>query len=130
MTNMASGADRLDYAFRTPYAATKWGIIGLTQSLAKELGPNGIRENATLPGIVEGPRMVGMIEARASATGTTIEEMRAKDLETISLRRVVDPRDVADMVSYLCSPAGRTVSGQSSSVCGNIETLQAGFWQQ
>ncbi len=121
--NMASVAGRLGYAFRTPYAATKWGIVGLTQSLAKELGPDGIRVNAILPGIVEGPRMDGVIAARARATGTTFEETRALYLETISLRRMVGPQDIAGMVLFLCSPAGRNVSGQSLSVCGNVETL-------
>ena len=121
--NMSSVAGRLGYAFRTPYAATKWGVIGLTQSLAKELGPDGISVNAILPGIVEGPRMDGVIEARASATGISIEEMRATYLETISLRRMVHPQNVADMALFLCSPAGRTVSGQSLGVCGNVETL-------
>ena len=121
--NMASVAGRLGYAFRTPYAATKWGIIGLTQSLAKELGPEGIRVNAILPGIVEGQRMDGVIEARASAIGKSFEETRAMYLETISLRRMVSSQDVADMVLFLCSPAGRNISGQSLSVCGNVETL-------
>ncbi len=121
--NMASVAGRLGYAFRTPYAATKWGIIGFTQSLAKELGPDGIRVNAILPGIVEGPRMDGVIDARARAIGKSFEETRAMYLETISLRRMVGPQDVADMVLFLCSPAGRNISGQSLSVCGNVETL-------
>ena len=121
--NMASVAGRLGYAFRTPYAATKWGTVGLTQSLAKELGPDGIRVNAILPGIVEGPRMDGVIEARARATGMTFEETRAMYLETVSLRRMVGPQDIAGMVLFLCSPAGRNVSGQSLSVCGNVETL-------
>lgn len=121
--NMSSVAGRLGYPFRTPYAASKWGIIGLTQSLAKELGPDGIRVNAILPGVVEGSRIDGVIEARANATGKTFEETRAMYLEAVSLRRMVGPQDVADMVLFLCSPAGRNVSGQSLSVCGNVETL-------
>ena len=55
IVNMSSAAGRLGYAFRTPYAAAKWGVIGLTQSLAKELGPHNISVNAILPGIVQGP---------------------------------------------------------------------------
>ena len=60
--NLSSAAGRFGYAFRTPYSAAKFGIIGLTQSLAKELGPANIRVNAILPGIVEGPRMTAVID--------------------------------------------------------------------
>ena len=55
MVNMSSAAGRFGYAFRTPYSAAKWGVIGLTESLAKELGPHNITVNAILPGIVAGP---------------------------------------------------------------------------
>src|SRR5262249_29797820 len=61
IVNMSSAAGRLGYAFRTPYAAAKWGVIGFTQSLAKEVGPDNIRVNAILPGVVEGPRIEGVI---------------------------------------------------------------------
>ena len=121
--NMSSAAGRLGYAYRTPYAAAKWGVIGLTQSLAKELGPSNISVNAILPGIVEGPRMQGVIRDRAAATGVSYEAMEKTYIDRISLRRMVSPHDVADMVVFLLTPAGRNVSGQSLSVCGNVETL-------
>jgi len=69
IVNMSSAAGRLGYAFRTPYAAAKWGVVGLTQSLAKELGPDNIRVNAILPGIVQGPRIDRVIAARAAKSG-------------------------------------------------------------
>jgi NAD(P)-dependent dehydrogenase (short-subunit alcohol dehydrogenase family) len=121
--NMSSAAGRLGYAFRTPYAAAKWGVIGLTQSLAKELGPFGISVNAILPGIVSGPRMEGVIKARANQLGTRYEEMEKEYLQKVSLRRMVTADDVAAMVLFLVSPMGRNVSGQSIGVCGNVETL-------
>jgi NAD(P)-dependent dehydrogenase (short-subunit alcohol dehydrogenase family) len=121
--NMSSVAGRLGYAFRTPYSATKWGVIGLTQSLAKELGPANITVNAILPGIVEGPRMEGVIRARAETLGVSYDEMERRYLERISLRRMVSAMDVANMVLFLLSPLGRNISGQSLSVCGNVETL-------
>jgi NAD(P)-dependent dehydrogenase (short-subunit alcohol dehydrogenase family) len=121
--NMSSAAGRLGYAYRTPYSATKWATIGLTESLAKELGPSGIRVNAILPGIVAGPRMEGVIRARAEATHVDYETMEKEYLSKVSLRRMVSAQDVADMVMFLCSAAGRNISGQSLSVCGNVETL-------
>jgi NAD(P)-dependent dehydrogenase (short-subunit alcohol dehydrogenase family) len=121
--NMSSAAGRHGYAFRTPYAAAKWGVIGLTQSLAKELGPANIRVNAILPGIVAGPRMEGVIRARAEATGVSYAEMEAQYLARISLRRMVSAGDVAAMVAFLVSPAGANISGQSLGVDGNVEAL-------
>lgn len=121
--NISSVAGRLGYAFRTPYAATKWAIVGLTKSLAIELGPKGIRVNAVLPGIVEGPRIDRVIAARANQVGVTFEEMTQRYLEKVSLRRMVSMQDIASMVVFLCSPAGHNISGQALSVCGNVETL-------
>jgi NAD(P)-dependent dehydrogenase (short-subunit alcohol dehydrogenase family) len=123
IVNMSSAAGRHGYAFRTPYSSAKFGVIGLTQSLAKELGPANIRVNAILPGIVEGPRMEGVIRDRAAELGISSEEMKERYLERTSLRRMVSPRDVAIMVAFLLSDAGRNVSGQSIGVDGNVETL-------
>jgi NAD(P)-dependent dehydrogenase (short-subunit alcohol dehydrogenase family) len=123
IVNMSSAAGRFGYAFRTPYSSAKWGVIGFTQSLAKELGPDNIRVNAILPGIVEGPRMEGVIRARAEQLGVTYEEMEARYLEKVSLRRMVSQEDVANTVLFLLSPAGRNISGQSLGVCGNVEAL-------
>lgn len=121
--NMSSAAGRHGYAFRTPYSSAKFGVIGLTQSLAKELGPQNIRVNAILPGIVEGSRMDGVIHDRAQQLGVSDDEMKQKYVEKISLRRMVNPYDVAAMVAFLLSDAGANVSGQSLGVDGNVETL-------
>ena len=123
IVNLSSAAGRFGYAFRTPYSAAKWGVIGLTQSLAKELGPANIRVNAILPGIVEGPRMGGVIAARAKQTGVSYEAMERTYLERVSMRRMVSASDIAATIAYLLSPAGRNISGQSLGVDGNVETL-------
>jgi NAD(P)-dependent dehydrogenase (short-subunit alcohol dehydrogenase family) len=123
IVTMSSAAGRLGYAYRTPYSAAKWGVIGLTQSLARELGPDNIRVNAILPGIVEGPRIDRVIAARAGQLGLSHEAMEHQYLERVSLRRMVTAEDVAAMVQFLLSPAGANISGQSIGVCGNVETL-------
>jgi NAD(P)-dependent dehydrogenase (short-subunit alcohol dehydrogenase family) len=121
--NISSVAGRLGYALRTPYSAAKWGVVGLTASLAKEMGPDGIRVNAILPGVVRGARIESVIRERAVASGVSDAEMEARYLASISLRRMVEPEDVAAMALFLCSPAGANISGQAISVCGNVETI-------
>lgn len=123
LISMGSVAGRLGYAFRTPYAASKWALVGLTKSLAIELGPHGVRANAILPGTVEGERMRAVIEARAAATGRSVEATREDYLQKISLRRMVTARDVAAMALFLASPAARNMSGQAISVDGHVEYL-------
>ncbi len=123
MINISSVAGRLGFAQRTPYAATKWAVIGFTQSLAQELGPDGVRVNAILPGIVEGPRIDRVIAARAEVAGIAFEEAERNMLSHVSLRRKVTAQDVANMALFLCSPMGRNISGQALSVCGGVETI-------
>ncbi len=120
---LSSVAGRLGYAYRTPYAVTKWAIIGLIKSLAIELGPDGIRVNALLPGIVEGPRIEQVIAARAEAVGVTHEEMTQEYINKVSLRKMVTAQDVANQALFLCSSLGASISGQPISVCGNVEYL-------
>ncbi|MCS5592812.1 MAG: SDR family oxidoreductase [Gammaproteobacteria bacterium] len=121
--NMSSSAGKHGYAYRTPYSAAKFGVIGFTQSLAKELGPDNIRVNAVLPGIVSGPRMKRVIHDRANATGVSYETMLDEYLAKISMRRMVTMENVATTVAYLISDAASNVSGQSLAVDGNVETL-------
>lgn len=123
IVNISSVAGKYGYPFRTPYASAKYGIIGLTETLAKELGPSEIRVNAILPGLVKGPRIEAVIRARAEETGQTYEETEAKYLEKVSLRRMVSANDIAAMIAFLLSDAGRNVSGQSIAVDANVETL-------
>jgi NAD(P)-dependent dehydrogenase (short-subunit alcohol dehydrogenase family) len=120
---ISSVAGRLGFAYRTPYAASKWALIGLMKSLASELGPDGIRVNAILPGVVEGPRIKRVIAARAKVIGVSYEEMERQNLEKVSLRKMVTAQDIAHQVLFLCSPLGANISGQPISVCGNVEAL-------
>ena len=123
IVNTASVAGRLGYPLRTPYAASKWAVVGFTESLAMELGSANIRVNAILPGIVAGPRIERVIAAKAQAQNVSIEEMTRRYLGTVSLKRMVSADDVAAMAAFLASPAGANISGQALSVCGNVERL-------
>jgi len=120
---LSSVAGRLGYAYRTPYSATKWAVVGLTKSLAIELGPDNIRVNAIQPGIVKGPRIELVIAARAEQLGLSYEQMEKEYLAKISLRRMTTPEEVAATALFLCSPGGSGISGQAISVCGNVEVL-------
>ncbi len=116
IVNISSVAGRMGYALRTPYAASKWGVIGFTESLAKELGEAGIRVNAILPGNVEGERLDRAIAERAAALRKPADEVRAEHLRYTSLKRTISPDEVADMVLFLCSTAARNITGQSLNV--------------
>lgn len=123
MINLASVAGRLGFAYRTPYAASKWAVVGLTKSLACELGPEGVRVNAILPGIVSGPRIEKVIEDRAAKRNISYAEMEQENLAKVSMRRMVQPTDIAAMALFLSAPGGANISGQALSVCANVESL-------
>ena len=123
IVNLSSVAGRLGYAYRTPYASAKWGVIGLTKSLAIELGPDNISVNAILPGVVEGERIDNVIRDRANHLGLAFEDVKKQYLGRVSLGRMIKPEEIADMILYLASPSGLGISGQAISVCGNVESI-------
>ena len=123
IVNISSVAGRLGFSLRTPYSASKFGLAGLTQTWAMELGPSNIRVNSVLPGVVSGDRVERIIAARAAASGMSNDAMREQLVDKVSLRRMTSPQDIANQVAYLCSDEGAIISGQSISVCGNVEYL-------
>ncbi|HAL39065.1 MAG TPA: 3-oxoacyl-[acyl-carrier-protein] reductase [Polaromonas sp.] len=123
IVNLSSTAGRLGFPLRTPYSASKFGVIGLTETWAMELGPSNIRVNAILPGIVAGERQERVIAAKAASYGIGHEAMRQRLLAKVSLRSMVTAQDIANQIIFICSPAGAAISGQSLSVCGNVEHL-------
>ncbi|CDS52751.1 D-beta-hydroxybutyrate dehydrogenase [Polaromonas sp. CG9_12] len=123
IVNLSSVAGRLGFPLRTPYSASKFGVIGLTETWAMELGPSKIRVNAILPGIVAGERQERVIAAKAASYGIAHEEMRQRLLTKVSLRSMVTAQDIANQIIFICSPAGAAISGQRLSVCGNVEHL-------
>jgi len=123
LLNVSSLAGRLGFAMRTPYASAKWGVIGLTRSLAIELGPDNIRVNALLPGVVSGERQKRVLTAKAEARGIAFEEMEKLVLSYSSIKEYVTPQQLADLAVFVASPRARMISGQALSVDGDTNML-------
>lgn len=121
ITVTSSTAGIYGYPNRAPYAAAKWGMIGLMKTLAMELGPFGIRANAICPGAVEGARMEGVLEREAAAKGMTRDQVYEGYAVGTSMRAFVSAKDIADMAVFLGSDRARMVSGQVIAVDGHTE---------
>jgi NAD(P)-dependent dehydrogenase (short-subunit alcohol dehydrogenase family) len=109
---MSSAAGRFGFPNRISYSASKWGLIGITKTLSRELGEFNIRVNAILPGPVAGDRIERVIEARAKLHGKLLEQERADAMSLLSLQRFVDPKDIAALAVFLASDAAKSISGQ------------------
>jgi len=121
--NLSSTAGLFGFPQRSPYAASKWAIIGLTKTLAMELGKYNIRVNAVCPGSVEGERMQRVIKAKANLTKSNTKYIK-KDLESmVSLKSFVTKDDIASLVVFLLSKKSKKISGQIISVDGNTERM-------
>jgi NAD(P)-dependent dehydrogenase (short-subunit alcohol dehydrogenase family) len=123
IVNLSSAAGRLGFAMRAPYAAAKWGVIGFTKSLSIELGPDNIRVNAILPGLVAGDRQRRVLEAKAQQRGISFTEMEKTAFSYTSIKDYVTPEQIADQILFMCSPRGKTISGQAISICGDTQML-------
>lgn len=122
--NMSSTAGLGGCPNRSPYVASKWAVIGLTKTLAMELGGFGIRVNAICPGSVEGERIRRVMQADAKALGRSVDEVRAHYVEANSMRTLIQPEEIADLVRFLCAESGRHITGQALSIDGHTETLR------
>ena len=119
--NIGSGAGRRGFPLRSPYAASKWAMIGLTQTLAGEWGGKGIRVNCICPGAVEGDRIERTMRARAEATGVPYERIRAGSVSGAAMHRMVTEDEVARVAVFLVSDLAAGVTGQTVNVdAGNI----------
>ena len=121
--NIASSAALLGCPNRAPYVASKWAVVGLTKTLAMELGGDDIRVNAICPGSVEGPRIESVIQRDARVRGRTPDEIRKLYSSQMSLKRFIQPEEVAYMAVFLTSDLGKSISGQTLSIDGHTETL-------
>ncbi len=123
IVNLSSAAGRMGFALRTPYAAAKWGVVGLSKSLAVELGPDRIRVNAVLPGIVAGERQRLVLETKAQRRGVSFETIEEEAFAYASLKEYVTATQIADQILFMTSELGRTITGQAISICGDLKML-------
>ena len=123
IVNLSSAAGQFGFALRSPYAAAKWGVIGFTKSLSIELGGDGIRVNAILPGLVAGDRQRRVLEAKAQQRGLPFAEVEKAAFSYVSIKDYVTAQQLADQILFICSHRGRTISGQAIAVDGDTRML-------
>ena len=121
--NISSTAGLFGFPQRSPYTASKWAIIGLTKTLAMELGKDNIRVNSICPGSVSGERMNRVVSAKAKLLKSSSQKIK-KDFESmVSLNSFVDKEDIASIAVFLLSDKSKNISGQIISVDGNTERM-------
>jgi len=123
IANLSSAAGRLGFALRTPYAASKWAVVGFTKSLSIELGTYGIRVNAILPGLTAGARQDAVLTEKARLRGISLEEMRQIALDRASIKEFIPPRHIADTIVCLASKRFATTSGQIINIDADLQML-------
>lgn len=123
IVNLSSNAGQYGFGNRTPYAAAKWAVIGLTKSLAIELGPHNVRCNAICPGAVRGDRINRVIEGEARLRGVAFDVVAKEMVNNQSIPRFTEPDEVADLCVFLASPQAAMINGQDIAIDGHIETF-------
>ena len=119
--NISSTAGILGFPFRTPYAASKWAIIGITKSLAMELGKFNIRVNAVCPGTIKGDRMKRVIKDKAKFMKSSIKKIEKDFISMSSMKKWILEKDIGKMCAFLISEDSSKVSGQVIAVDGHTE---------
>tara|TARA_B100000965_G_scaffold320138_1_gene281125 strand:+ start:540 stop:1325 length:786 start_codon:yes stop_codon:yes gene_type:complete len=121
IVNISSTAGILGFPLRSPYAASKWAIIGITKTLAMELGKFNIRVNAVCPGAIKGDRMKRVINDKAKFTKVSIKTIEKDFISMSSMKQWILEEDIGKMCSFLISDDSSKVSGQVISVDGHTE---------
>ena len=121
---MSSVGGRFGYANRSTYATTKRALIALAETLALELGDHGIRVNTIAPGAVSGPRMDGVLRARAAATGRDLNDVLTDALGIQAIKRFADPQDIAELALFLAGEHATTITGQTFAIDGGAKAPQ------
>ena len=123
ITNLSSAAGRFGFAMRSPYAAAKWGVVGLTKTLSIELGKDNIRVNAVLPGFVAGDRQRRVMEAKSQQRGVSFAQIEQEAFSYSSIKDYVTATHIADQILFLASQRGRMISGQILNIDGDTKML-------
>ena len=123
----SSTAGIFGFSHRSPYVTSKWAVIGLMKSLAIELGPYNVNVNAICPGSVEGDRLESVIDAEVISKGMSRDRIYKAYTEGTSLKKLISPRDIADMAFFLAGQKSKLVSGQVIAVDGHTEVPDPKF---
>ena len=123
IVNLSSTAGIFGFPLRSPYSASKWAVVGMTKTLAMELGKFNIRVNAICPGSVKGARMMRVIKAKAKMLKRSVRSIEKDFVSMSSLKQWVYEDDIAKMCSFLISQDSLRVSGQVISIDGNTERM-------
>jgi len=123
ITNISSGAGIMGFPLRSPYAASKWAVVGVTKTLAMELGKYKIRVNAVCPGTIKGNRMVRVIRDKAKFLKVSKKKIEKDFISMASMNCWVHEDDIGKMCSFLISRDGERISGQAIPVDGNAIRL-------
>jgi len=121
---MSSVAGRFGYPNRIAYSSSKWALVGFAKTLSMELGPLGITCNTIHPGAVEGARVMSVFEGRAKISGLTVQDEIDKALANQSIKKFIDPNDIAQLVKFLSGKYARTISGQTFPIDGDMKSTQ------
>jgi len=121
--NISSGAGIMGFPLRSPYAASKWAVIGVTKTLAMELGKFKIRVNAICPGTIKGDRMVRVIRDKAKFLKVSKKLIEKDFVSMASMNCWIYEEDIGKMCSFLISKDGEKISGQAIPVDGNATRM-------
>ena len=121
--NLSSGAGIMGFPLRSPYAASKWAVIGMTKTLAMELGKFKIRVNAICPGTIKGDRMVRVIRDKAKFLNISKKNIEKEFISMASMNSWIYEDDIAQMCGFLISKDAERISGQIIGVDGNATRL-------
>ena len=123
IVNISSTAGIMGYPLRSPYAVSKWGVVGLTKTLAMELGKYKIRVNAVCPGTIKGDRMKRVIKAKAKLMKVSQKLIEKDFISMSSLKSWVTEEDIGNVCAFLISNEASKISGQVIAVDGNTEKM-------